>query len=1201
MKTIMKKLLRIVFHPWLLLALGVIALSVAIWIVGPMLAVDRWRPLETENARWIFIGVIVALVLLRQAWRGWKARRTNTHVVAQLTAVAPAPSSNDPASAEVAVLQKRFSEALEQLRQARFSSGRKGPGAAWSDFSARIGKRYLYELPWYVIIGAPGSGKTTALLNSGLNFPLSSTLGEHSVRGVGGTRNCDWWFTDEAVLIDTAGRYTTQTSDAETDAAAWQGFLGLLKRSRPRQPVSGVLVTVSVPDLLMQSAADRAAHAQAVRRRVQELHQHLGIRFPIYLLVTKCDLLAGFTDYLGDIDKDARATPWGFTFELSAEQRSDLSAFNVEYQALEQRLQDGVIDRLQPEREAQRRARVYAFPQQFAGLRDVLFDFAQKVFSPSQFEQHPLLRGVYFVSGTQEGTPIDRMVGRLSRSFGLTSDAAAAVPGQGRSYFLTRLLREVVFAESGLSGTNLKWERKRGALALGGYALLALATGATLFAWTTSYLNNRHYVARVDDSLAAAEKLLQSADKPTSDPRPLLPRLQAAQTLPRATPEGGVPWSLGFGLYQGDKLESAADRAYQRLLVDGLLPSIALRVEQQLRGGGSPELQYEALKAYVMLHDPLHFNPQALKLYVTADWDATLPKDTTQAQREALVHHLDALLAQGAAVSPLAQDKALVQRTQTRLAATSLPNRIYQRLKRQGVGADIAEFNPVQAGGSATTLVFRRASGTPLTQGIAGVFTYDGYHKGFQKEVANVSQQLADEEVWVLGVAPLPQPAGALGFAQSQVADQVRRVYLNDYVRVWEEFIADLRLQSPKSLAEAVQTARTLSAPDNPLVPLLRAISRETTLSTAPDIASKAGATVRGVIEKNRDRLTSLFGVQPANAAAAAPAAAIEDIVDSRFTALRQLVTSPDGKSAAPVDGTVALLNEIYTFLSAADTAIKAGNPPPPSEVPNKVKAEGARAPEPVRSLVTTLSTVGSSLAYGLTRGKLGDDINSQIGEFCRQATTGRYPFVRTSDRDVTQEDFARLFAPSGLFEDFFQKRLQPFVDTSTRPWTFREQAGASMGSPGTLLTFQRAAAVRETFFRSGGNVASLKLDFKPIEMDTDITQFILDVDGQVVRYAHGPQIPVSIQWPGPRGSTQVRVELSPPSATGSSGMVTSGPWALFRMIDRLQIEPAEAPERFRATFNVNGRKAAFDVTASSVRSPFRLSELEQFTCPSKL
>ena len=86
-----------------------------------------------------------------------------------------------------------------------------------------------------VVTGPPGSGKTTALLNSGLRFPLADKLGSDSVQGVGGTRNCDWWFTDDAVLLDTAGRYTTQDSYETVDRAAWKGFLELLRRHRRRR------------------------------------------------------------------------------------------------------------------------------------------------------------------------------------------------------------------------------------------------------------------------------------------------------------------------------------------------------------------------------------------------------------------------------------------------------------------------------------------------------------------------------------------------------------------------------------------------------------------------------------------------------------------------------------------------------------------------------------------------------------------------------------------------------------------------------------------------------------------------------------------------------------------------------------------------------------------------------------------------------
>jgi type VI secretion system protein ImpL len=1201
-----RKVFGLIFNPWLLLALGLAALSLVIWIVGPLVSIGALRPLAGAGARWGLILAIVLGVALRKLWQSWRARSTNERVVEKLMA----PVSGDgtaSADAELKTLGERFATALQTLRRAKFDQGGTGLAGWWSGLSSRAGRRYLYELPWYVIIGAPGSGKTTALVNSGLKFPLAEALGEQAVRGVGGTRNCDWWFTDQAVLIDTAGRYTTQDSDKARDSKAWEGFLELLKQTRPRQPLNGVLLTVSVTDLLTRSAAERAEHSATVRLRLQELHRHLGIRFPVYLLVTKCDLLAGFMETLGDVDKDVRATPWGMTFRLDGQQNTDLAAFGPEFDALEKRLTDGLVDRLQRESDPARRARIYGFPQQFEALRSLLKEHIEQVFQPSQFEARPLLRGVYFISGTQEGTPIDRMLGRIARNFGLERTVLPPNQASGRSYFLTRLMTEVVFAESALAGTDLKWERRRGWLAVAGYALIAVGTVLTLAAWGVSHTKNQRYVAKVGASVEEVRKLLQSTpNRAAPDLLVLLPALEATRDLARAGIGDSVPLSHGFGLYQGRKLDAASQQAYRRMLIDAVLPRLALGLEDQLRNGlDNPELQYEALKAYVMLYDPTRFDAAALKLYVLADWEIRLPRSVTAEQRAALESHLDALLAEGQAVSPLPEDKALMAQTRARLVSTPLTERVYRRLKRQGVGTEFPDFTVANVAGPGAALVFIRASGLPLNQGVPGLFTRDGYQKGFQREVERVSKQLADEEGWVLGIADTARRDSLRDLdVQKQLADEVRRLYLADYVRVWEDFIADVKMLPTSNLAQAVQMSRVLSAPDNPMVPLLRAMSKETTLVAAPasDAVDKAETSARDALQRSRSELMRLLG-SPAGAPALPPGASIESLVDDRFTALRQLVTAPEGKGPAPIDQTVGLIGEVYTLLNAADTAVKGGNVPPPSEVPNKVKAEAARLPEPVRSLLNTLSVSGTKAALEITRGNLGNALQAEVGDFCRQALAGRYPFERNATREATQEDFARLFAPGGLFDAFFQKNLAAFVNTSTRPWSFKKIDGASMGADSaTLAQFQNAAVIRDTFFRAGGATPGLRLDFKPMEMDATITQFTLDVDGQLVKYAHGPQIPASIQWPGPRGSGQVRVSLLPVSTGGgASGLVNEGPWALFRLFDRQQMEPAGAPERFKATFSVEGRKAVFLVTASSVRNPFRLRELEAFSCPGRL
>jgi len=277
-----RKFFGLIFNPWLLLALGLLALSLVIWIVGPLVSIGTWRPLVGAGARWGLIAAIVLLVVLRKAWQMWRARATNERVVDKLLTPVPGDGTSGALDAEVKVLGERFATALQTLRRTKFDQGGGSVLSGWwSGLTSRAGKRYLYELPWYLIIGAPGSGKTQALLNSGLKFPLAGTLGgEQAVRGVGGTRNCDWWFTDQAVLIDTAGRYTTQDSDQARDSRAWDGFLGLLKQSRPRQPINGVLLTVSVTDLLTRGPAERAQHAETVRKRLQELHAHWASASP---------------------------------------------------------------------------------------------------------------------------------------------------------------------------------------------------------------------------------------------------------------------------------------------------------------------------------------------------------------------------------------------------------------------------------------------------------------------------------------------------------------------------------------------------------------------------------------------------------------------------------------------------------------------------------------------------------------------------------------------------------------------------------------------------------------------------------------------------------------------------------------------------------------------------------------------------------
>jgi type VI secretion system protein ImpL len=561
-------------NKWFLTLLGLLFLALTIWFGGPYIAIADAKPLEGVVGRLLAIIVLMVVYAILITAKQMKAKKASQKLAA---GVAKQDSSaGGKGSAEEQQLSKRFEEATLALKK------------------SKKGGANLYELPWYIIIGPPGAGKTTLLGNSGLNFPLAKSFGKDALRGVGGTRNCDWWFTDDAILLDTAGRYTTQDSSGQADAAGWTAFLQLLRKYRRRQPINGVILAISAADLLTSSEQERERHVVAIRERLDELSRELKITPPVYVLVTKCDLIAGFGEFFDEIGQAARAQVWGMTFPIEiSESGSAAQSFDAEFDLLQQHIQGRVVPRIEQERDPRRRVVMLAFPQQFASLKPLLGDLLRRVFRSTNFDARVMLRGVYLTSGTQEGMPIDRMLGAIARSFGFSSVAAAPPSGSGKAYFIERLLKQVVFQESGLAGVNRRLQFQK-ALAQGAayiLCVLVLVLGATYF--YVSFRANREYVT---DVTKAAEVLNGTEVPAGGGVDAILSRLDALRSVVQAADvhHDGVPFSMRAGLYQGHALNGAAFDAYTREINTLLLPVLAHQFEQRIVAfAGQPDRLYE--------------------------------------------------------------------------------------------------------------------------------------------------------------------------------------------------------------------------------------------------------------------------------------------------------------------------------------------------------------------------------------------------------------------------------------------------------------------------------------------------------------------------------------------------------------------------------------------------------------------------------
>lgn len=1187
----MNRIFRALFNPMLLALIGILALCALVWVVGPLIAIGESRPFDPLWVRILVVVLLLGAWTLRLIWKLVARKRTNAALV---NGMAKGPSGSDR---ELKVLDERFSQALDILKKA--------PTGSRSIFK---GGAYLYELPWYIFVGAPGSGKTTALLNAGLTFPLAEKMGAGGVRGVGGTRNCDWWFTDEAVLIDTAGRYTTQESDSQADAAAWDGFLALLKKSRPRRPINGVLLTVNIQDLLQQNPNERKEHAAKLRARMQELAEKLGVRAPVYVLVTKADLIAGFNESFGDLGKEERNQVWGFTFPHAPEGNDDpLANFGSEFAALEKRLRDRVTARMDAENEVLKRAAIFNFPQQFAGLKGLLGGFLEQVFSGGgQLEEKPLLRGVYFTSGTQEGTPIDRVMGTLARTFGVERRVASIAPARGgKSFFLNRLLKDVVFAEQGLVGQNRAMERRRSRLRLVGFAAALLVSVGLIAGWAWSYVRNQAYIAEIEAKLPDLKRAVDSIPPATSgDVTPLPDVLTAVRRAPQ--PAGFTidqpPTSMTLGLFQGDKLDAGADQGYRRLLETTLLPRVTKRLEERLRASNKNNLEaaYESLKHYLMLYTPEQFDPESFKAWVTIDWDATFERSLSAPQREALAAHLDALLERGVPQPNVPMDTNLVASMRDMLVAFPLEYRVFSRLKRAQVGADIAPFSVAGEAGPASASVLTRLSGEPLTKGIPGLFTREGYRQAFEKAVERSTRQLASEQEWVLGVKPAAGGTLDAIKANPELTNRVRRLYFEEYIKVWDKYLADVRVVRLTSLEQSVQVARALSGVDSPLTKFLRGVDRETTL-VAPAPAGGTGSSAPssiGAVAAIEQRLSTARREAAAlagrlNVPTDNSGAPLESMVDDHFDGIHRLFKG----TPPPIADTQKLFEEIYVYLAAVETAQKSKSAPPPSAGADRVRTSAGQQPEPIRSVLEQLS--GGAAAQGRTaeRAAMTGELKP-VADFCNRTITGRYPFTPSAKADVLPDDFAQLFGGGGMLDEFFRSKLAPLVDTGGAVWRFKPTGdGARPVNPAALADFQRGARIKEVFFRSGGKQPSFKVDIRALEMNDGLKEIVLDIDGQQLKFAAGNTTPVTVNWPSTRVASQIKVSSNP----AGTPLVFDGPWALFRLFDRFEVQPTAQPERFTVAMNLDGKRARLEVTASSVFNPFRLREMQEFRCPGSL
>jgi type VI secretion system protein ImpL len=1226
-----------------------------LWIVSALLLVVIWAVwyvvLAGVVSIWVPIGItavvvlsLIGLVVYRRIRAARAARALEKAIAeqAQEQALAAKPERR----AEIQELHRQIQEGINALKASKLGGGKRGAAA-------------LYALPWYVIVGPPGAGKTTALRHSGLVFPYLDPAGG-GVRGVGGTRNCDWWFTNEAILLDTAGRYTTEDDDRDE----WIAFLDQLRKYRSDKPVNGVIVAVSANDLVDQTDEQIQETGRKVRARIDEMQDILQMTLPVYMLFTKMDLVAGFVEFFGDLKKSERGAPWGSTFALGSDKSDPKKLFLTEFEDMAERVYLRSVKRVAAERNKDAKERIFFFPREFGEIKRNLAELMGSAFAPGAGKQPtPILRGFYFTSGTQEGRPMDRVLGAMARNFGLRpaqyEEPTAAA--ESKSYFLKDVFTNIIFPDADVAARSEAELRRKRLRQL----IVAIATivVAVLFLIPTiiSWYKNRDLVAQTKTISDEAGGIVWAGPGgnggDTIQNVGKLDKLRAhVELLDRQRDD--TPIDETWFMYQGNKLFEPTKKQYVDSLQKGFVHPTRELLEAKLQTATAEKYweYYNLLRTYLLLDNKgieaqnrLKDEAQWEMSKLEAAWeeklgDTGIPRAELKDKLFPHVAYYVDLLRRGE-VPGEDLDQALINRVRNILSRVEPAERYYAQFvtvlntkKKDESGDATAEnlvYPPVTLAdllGDRQEALYKIRSRQRVRTGkyyeVGGAYTLEGHKKVLESLKEGYKQ--IDREKWVI---PLTDDEKQQSAKIQQALDRVRQSYDSEYIRQWEGFFRDVDVDVPDNNKEAIEEFNVLSTRDWPYLRLLQSLDENTQFQSEKNVAKDIAGGDAGLVAQIRQKvnvrvrnktrgsnidLNDFIGPEKGERYDPVPDYFLQMV---RFGVPPEEAPPKEGEAPKPPPPTslskyIGLLEQ----LSAEMSNVESGPPNPDTKKATELFLNAVKETEvlllqldkPGQELMRPLLMNPLRQAYRAVVKSAGGAASGlweiEVWPAYEKNIKDRYPFNLQSTRDASFADAAAFFKPKdGILWGFYDKYLKTFhyqVNHDFYPLA-QMQSGAPGAKPYTPFKsnlyncLKRAHEITDSIYSPGEEKPKVSFSINLKTVSPIVSEVIFDIDGQVRQYRNEKEFWYSFDWPGkkPTGAS-IRVR-------GAGGLdeelKREGPWGIFRLFEAGTVTAQkDSDEVFTVTWQMTAPPVTvvMEVRPSKANHPFVPSFFRATNCP---
>ncbi|MEG0860171.1 MAG: type VI secretion system membrane subunit TssM [Pseudomonas sp.] len=1177
----------------LLVMLAIVLLLAGIWWLGPQWTWREQQPLAELAMRVSASVVVVVVPLLFWAWRVHQ-RYQSLQAERQHEAAALA----DPCLPYVQAQERSLDRSLDNL------------------LNNMERRRSLYQLPWYLVLGDKNAGKTSLITRSNQSFSLShvTRAGARTLQDDSLAYSIDWWIGDEAVLIDPPGELLSQ-GDRESEAAKgqdeqqssystvpangnvrpvlpsgshsrlWLHLLDWLARKRSHRALNGVVLVIDVQALLMQRPEQRKAHAHVLRTRLYELNRQLGTRLPVYVALSKFDLLEGFEEFFARLAPSAKESLLGFTFSLQSV--DDFDAWLVElasrYDDFVERMSAQVFDSFAQPHTLSERHRQLALVRQLSGLRPALVGFLSDMLGSDRFTTPVLVRGLYFSSVYQQGTLSNAFVAQAGQPFQLVPPTAEVKPAGGTLiYFAQQLFQRVIYPEAGLAGDNIKVARSKRRLLIAGFGVASLGCMLAVGLWQVYFSINGEKAA----SVLAKSQEFSARDidaKVDTTGRNLLVPLDQIREAVSVYGDYREAWPLfsDMGLYQGRKIGPRVDEAYLNLLSRRFLPAIASRALDAINSAvpGSHQ-QLAALRVYRMLEDRQNRRPAIVEDWVARQWQRAYPG---QGQLQAdLMRHLSYALKYADADLP--QHRERIAQVQQQLRQQPMAERVYMTLKRDAQERMQQPLDLRSEVGPAFDIVYHpQPSDKDGDSGLllAPLLTAKGFKGYFEPGTRNLIE-LAMIDQWVLGERQ------RLDYSEQDrevLIQRIRALYSTDYVDSWRRALNQFSVVDFRDLGHGVAVLEQVTGPAAPMRRLLETLRENTAIyPSLPHVEGQVAA----VADKVADGQQQAAGIRRA------------------FSSLSELIT-PQGERPSYYEETLRAVSAVHdygkTVHDSPDTgkaALKAvlnrfalGGADPIANL----QRIAAGLPEPLNQHIRKLADQTAQVLMIVALGELEKRWDREIYSFYRERLANRYPFVAGGE-DASLEDFEAFFGPQGRLQTFQDQYLSVFLKDNLDA-LYSENLGGYLVRSDVLEQLDKAERIRDTFFNHRGHL-SVQLSIEPLALSASRLSSMLSVDGQLIPYQHGAPQRSGLVWPNNLGNVSGS-QLTLVHSTGNTASLSfRGPWSLFRLLSRGHLNGRTATS-VDLTFAIADGLMRYRIGAEKANNPITQRSFEGFALPRTL